>query len=181
MATSLTAGVHRANTSSVVISVLMILAGVVAICLPFVAGIALTAVVGWLLLLSGALHLVLAWRTDRAASVLWEILLGLAYGAIGFYLLARPAAGLASLAFAVALYLLVEGFLEFMLALQLRASPGSGWLLLDGAVTLALGVAIWSTWPSSSTWAVGTLVGVSMLFSGITRLMVSRAVRRIAA
>ena len=80
-----------------------------------------------------------------------------------------------------ALYLLVEGFLEFMLALQLRASPGSGWLLLDGAVTLALGVAIWSTWPSSSTWAVGTLVGVSMLFSGITRLMLSRAVRRIVA
>jgi uncharacterized membrane protein HdeD (DUF308 family) len=42
-----------------------------------------------------------------------------------------------------------------------------------------LAVMIWSTWPSSSVWVVGTLVGISMFFSGITRLMLSMAVRRI--
>jgi uncharacterized membrane protein HdeD (DUF308 family) len=40
---------------------------------------------------------------------------------------------------------------------------------------------IYATWPSSAAWAVGTLVGISMLFSGISRLMVSLAVRRIGA
>jgi len=48
-------------------------------------------------------------------------------------------------------------------------------------VTLILAVMIWSTWPSSAAWVVGTLIGISMLFSGITRLMLSLAVCRIVA
>jgi uncharacterized membrane protein HdeD (DUF308 family) len=73
-----------------------------------------------------------------------EILLGLAYGVIGFYVLANLA-GLASLTLAVAIYLFVEGVLEFILSFQLRPAPGAGWLLVDGIVTLVLAVMIWST------------------------------------
>jgi uncharacterized membrane protein HdeD (DUF308 family) len=73
------------------------------------------------------------------------------------------------------------GVLEFVLSFQLRPLPGSGWLLFDGIVTLVLAAMIGSAWPISSVWAIGTLVGVSMFFSGITRLMLSVAVRRIVA
>jgi uncharacterized membrane protein HdeD (DUF308 family) len=38
---------------------------------------------------------------------------------------------------------------------------------------------IWSTWPSSAAWVVGVLVGISMLFSGMTRLMLTLAARRL--
>jgi uncharacterized membrane protein HdeD (DUF308 family) len=103
------------------------------------------------------------------------------YGVIGFYLVASPVAGLASLTLAIAVYLLIEGVLEFVLSLRMRPAPGSGWLLVDGVVTLILALMIWSTWPSSAAWVVGTLIGISMLFSGITRLMLSLAVRRIVA
>jgi len=50
-----------------------------------------------------------------------------------------------------------------------RHEIGSGWLLFDGIVTLLLAFMILGTWPSSKIWAIGTLVGVSMLFSGISR------------
>jgi hypothetical protein len=80
-----------------VFSVLMIGAGVLAIGLPQVAGIAVTEVVAWLLIFSGALHVAFAWRPSHAAAVIWEVLMGLAYGAIGFYLAGRPVTGLASL------------------------------------------------------------------------------------
>ena len=181
MANALSADVRRATTWSIVLSALMILAGVLAIGLPMMAGIAVTAIVGWLLTFSGGLHLAFAWRGGRAVAVVWEILLGAAYGAIGLYVLANPVAGLASLTFAVAVYLFVEGVLEFILSAQLRPAPGAGWLLVDGVITLALAVMIWSTWPSSAAWVIGTLVGLSMFFSGMTRLMLSLAVRRIAA
>jgi uncharacterized membrane protein HdeD (DUF308 family) len=164
-----------------VLSVLMIATGMMAIGVPMIAGVAITALIAWLLIFSGLLHLVFAWRGGRAGAVLWEILLGIVYGAIGFYLLANPVAGLASLTLAIAFYLLIEGALEFVLSLQLRPLPASGWLLVDGIVTLLIAVMIWSTWPSSAAWVVGTLVGISMLFSGITRLMLSIAVRRIVA
>ena len=179
MANALTADVHRAATWSVILSVLMIVAGILAIGLPMVAGVAVTAIVGWLLAFSGVLHLAFAWRGGHAAAIVWEMLLGLAYGAIGLYVLANPVAGLASLTFAVAVYLFVEGILEFVLSFRLRPAPGSGWLLVDGIITLVLAMMIWSTWPSSAAWVVGTLIGISMLFSGITRLMLSFAVRRV--
>jgi uncharacterized membrane protein HdeD (DUF308 family) len=181
MANALTADVHRAATWSVILSVLMIVAGILAIGLPMVAGVAVTAIVGWLLIFSGMLHLAFAWRGGDAAAIVWEILLGVAYGAIGVYVLANPVAGLASLTFAVAVYLFVEGILEFVLSFQLRPAPGSGWLLVDGIITLVLAMMIWSTWPSSAAWVIGTLVGISMLFSGVTRLALSTAVRRITA
>jgi uncharacterized membrane protein HdeD (DUF308 family) len=181
MANLVTADVHKATTWSIVLSVLMIAAGGLAICIPVIAGVTVTAIVGWLLIFSGLLHFAFAWRAGRAGAVLWEILLGVVYGAIGFYMLASPLGGLASLTLAIALYLLLEGVLELSLSFQLRPAPGSGWLLLDGIITLVLAVMIWSTWPSSAVWVVGTLVGISMFFSGLTRLMLSMAVRRIVA
>jgi uncharacterized membrane protein HdeD (DUF308 family) len=181
MAKSLTTDVRQAAGWSIVLSLLMIVAGVLAICVPVIAGVAITALVGWVLIFSGLLHLGFAWRAGRAAGVVWEILLGIVYGAIGLYVLANPAAGLASLTLAIAFYLLIEGVLEFVLSFQLRPAPGSGWLLVDGVITLLLAVMIWSTWPSSAAWVVGTLIGISMLFSGITRLMLSLAVRRVVS
>ena len=181
MANSMTADVHKVTMWSIVLSVLMIAVGVLAICAPMIAGVAVTALVGWLLIFSGLLHLGFAWRAGRAGAVLWEILLGAVYGVIGFYLLASPVAGLASLTLAVGTYLFFEGVLEFVLSFQLRPAPGSGWLLLDGIITLVLAVMIWTTWPSSALWVIGTLVGISMFFSGMTRLMLTMAVRRITA
>ena len=57
MVNSITVDVHKATTWSIALSVLMIAAGVLAIGIPFVAGVAVTAIVGWLLIFSGLLHL----------------------------------------------------------------------------------------------------------------------------
>lgn len=181
MTTTLRSDVNRLTGWSIALSVLMIVTGVLAIGLPMLAGAAVTVLVGWLLICSGVLHLAFAWRTHRAAAIVWELLLGIVYGLIGIYVLMNPVAGLESLTVAVALYLLVEGVLELGLSFRLRPTPGAGWLLFDGIITLVLAVMIWSTWPSSAAWVIGTLVGISMFFSGITRFMLSLAVRRLAA
>lgn len=181
MERTLSSDVHRATTWSILLSILMIVAGVIAIASPLMAGVVVTALVGWLLLFSAALHLVYAFRGGRAGAVMWEILLAIVYALVGFYVLANPAIGLATLTFVIAFYLFVEGVLEFALAIQLRSEAGAGWIFFDGIVTLILAFMIWRHWPSSSVWAIGTLVGVSMLFSGITRLMLSYGVRKIVA
>jgi uncharacterized membrane protein HdeD (DUF308 family) len=181
MAESFSSDVQRATSWSIFLSVLMIIAGILAIASPLWAGVAVTALVGWLLLFSAVLHLVYAFRGGKASAILWEVLLAVVYGVIGFYILANPGIGLASLTFAIAFYLFVEAFLEFALSYQLRGESGTGWFIFDGIVTLLLAIMIWASWPSSSQWAIGTLVGVSMLFSGITRVMLTSTVRRITA
>jgi len=181
MADAISARVRTATTWSLVLSVLMIGTGVLAIGLPLVAGIAVGALVAWLLLVSGVMHLAMAWRSHTASAVVWEILLGIAYGAIGVYLLAHPLLELASLTLAVAIFLSAEAILEFVLWFQLRPAAGRGWLLFDAIVTLVLAFMIGSTWPSSATWVLGTLVGISMFFSGISRLVLTLAVRGLVA
>jgi uncharacterized membrane protein HdeD (DUF308 family) len=54
-------------------------------------------------------------------------------------------------------------------------------MLGDGIITLLLGLLIYRQWPSSSIWAIGTLVGVSMIISGVTRVMFSLTVRKLSA
>jgi uncharacterized membrane protein HdeD (DUF308 family) len=181
MADAISTRVRTATTWSLALSVLMIVAGVLAIGLPMVAGIAVAALVAWLLLFSGVLHLAFAWRSHTASVVVWEILLGVVYGAIGVYLLAHPLLELASLTLVVAIYLGAEAILEFVLWFQLRPAAGRGWLLLDAIVTFVLALMIWSTWPSSATWVIGTLVGISMFFSGMSRLVLTLAVRGLVA
>jgi len=178
MLSELTGDVKSASTWSIVLSILMIAAGVLAIGVPGIAGVAVTMIVGWMLIFSGLLHLALAFSGGQPRAVIGEILLALLYGFIGYYLLSRPGVGLAALTAAITVYLFLEGILEFVLSYMLRPLPGAGWLLLDGIVTLALAVFVVSTWSSSQSWLLGTLVGISMLFSGVTRLMLSVAVRR---
>jgi uncharacterized membrane protein HdeD (DUF308 family) len=162
---------------SILLSVFMILAGFLAIGLPLAAGLAVNLVVAWLLVFSGVAHLVFAWHLREIGGVLWQVLLGILYIGIGVYLLAHPVAGLLTLTLALAIYLFVEGLLELILSMQIRPRHGWGWLLVDGIVTLILAVLIWRTLPGSTEWVIGTLVGISMIFSGTTRLMFSLAAR----
>jgi uncharacterized membrane protein HdeD (DUF308 family) len=166
---------------SIALSILMILAGVLAIIVPPAAGVATTIVVGWLLLFSGAAHLVFGWYTRSTGGLVWEFLIALLYFLVGGYLLFHLAAGLAALTIALAIFLLLEGIVEFGLSFLLRPLPGSGWLLISGILTLILAVLIWRAWPSSKVWAIGLLVGVSMLFSGVTRLVLSIEARHVVS
>ncbi len=166
---------------SIGLSILMIVAGLLAIVVPPAAGIAVLVVVSWLLMLSGVVHLVFAWYTRTAGGMIWELLLGILYLFVGAYALLHPVAGLASLTLLLAIYLFVEGVLELIMGFRLRPMPGSGWLLFDGIVTLVLAILIWRSWPSSTEWVIGTLVGISMLFSGTARLSLSLGARRLLA
>lgn len=164
---------------TIALSVVMIIAGILAVIMPPIAGIAVTVLFGWLLTVSGIAHLAYAWQTRTTGGVLWELLLGAAHLFAGIYTLLHPLLGMVSLTLVLGVYLFVEAVLEFILAVRLRPLPGSGWLFVDGIVTLILAIMIWLNWPSSSAWALGLLVGFSMLFSGMTRLMISLAARRV--
>src|SRR6266446_4485287 len=102
-----------------------------------------------------------------------NLLVGLAYLFYGAYLLMNPSLAVASLILVFASLFLIEGILVIILFFQMRSLRGSGWMLGDGIITLLLGLLIYLQWPSSSVWAIGTLVGVSMIISGTTRVMFS--------
>jgi uncharacterized membrane protein HdeD (DUF308 family) len=152
----------------------------VAIGSPFLAAVAVNIAVAWLIVLAGVVHVMLGVRAHGAGSMIWKLLVGLAYLAFGVYLITHPVLGVASLTLLLASLFLIEGILDIVLFFSMRPLGGSTWVLVDGIITLLLGLMIYRQWPSSAAWAIGTLVGVSMIVSGVTRVMLSLAVRQAA-
>jgi uncharacterized membrane protein HdeD (DUF308 family) len=173
--------VHTASRWSIAWGVLLIVFGILAVGLPLIAAVAVNAVVAWLIVLAGVVHLVIAFHSRRTGSVIWKLLVGVAYILFGGYLLMNPLLGIASLTLLLASLFLIEGVLDIVFYARVRPANGSSWLLIDGVVTLLLSLLIWAHWPSSSAWAIGTLVGVSMIMSGVSRVMMSAAIKRVTS
>jgi uncharacterized membrane protein HdeD (DUF308 family) len=173
--------VRHASTWSIVWGVLLIVFGMLAVGSPFLAAVAVSVVLAWLIILAGVVHLILAFQAHRAGSLIWKLLVGLAYLLFGGYLIMHPVLGVTSLTLVLASLFLVEGILNIVMFFKMRSVRGSSWVLVDGIITLLLGLMIYLQWPSSSVWAIGTLVGVSMIISGVARVMLSFAVRKATA
>jgi uncharacterized membrane protein HdeD (DUF308 family) len=175
---TLSALAPKAINWSIALSVLLIIAGLIALFLPFISGVAITLFFGWAMILSGITHLVFAFKTHTTGGRVWEILIGIIYLFTGFYLILHPLDALLVLTLILACYLFFEAIVEFIQYFQLRPRHGTGWILVDGIITLILAIMIWRAWPASSVWVIGTLVGISMIFSGFSRLMLSLAAKR---
>jgi len=169
----------QASRWSIVWPVLSIVAGLFALALPLEASFGAVLVIGWLLIFSSAFQFLHAFQSKGIGSIAWKLLIALLYLAVGIYFLSHPVLGMATLTLAMAIFFFAEGVADFVTYFKVRGSAGSGWILFDGIVTLILGFVIWRHWLSSALWVIGTLLGISMLLTGMTRLMVTLAARRL--
>jgi len=163
-----------------VTAIAFIVLGIVAIAMPWVAGLAVAILVGWLLVFGGIVHVVEAFGSGGTGRTIWQALLGVLYFIGGIYFLTHPLIGLGSLTLLLAAVLMAEAVLEFVAYVRGRSEGASVWLLANCIITLLLGGLIWVNWPSSAAWAIGTLVGVNMLMTGFSRLMLGTVVRSLA-
>ena len=169
----------RSVAWSIVLGVLLLVAGVIAIALPLFAGIAASILFGWLLMVAGIVHLVYAWSERGAGAIVWQILIGVAYLIAALYMLVLPVAGVVTLTLVLTFYIVLTGILELAVFFRLRWLRGAIWFLVDGLASLLIAGLIFFHWPSSALWAVGTLVGVSLLLSGIARITLPLSLREI--
>jgi uncharacterized membrane protein HdeD (DUF308 family) len=169
--------VHKAGTWFIVTAVAFIVIGTMAILAPFVAGLAVATLVGWLFVVGGVMHIANAFRSDSVTRGVWQALVGLFYLVAGLYFLAHPLIALSTLTVMLAAVLFFEAIMDLFTWFATRHEDGSGWLLVNTFATGFLAVLIWMQWPSVSVWAIGTLVGIKLMISGFSRLMLGTAAR----
>jgi uncharacterized membrane protein HdeD (DUF308 family) len=169
---------RHGSTWSVVWGLLLIVCGMLAVSSPFLAAIAVNGLIAWLIVFSGIVHIALAFHSHGAGSVIWKLLVGIAYLLFGAYLIMHPVIGVVTLTLLLASLFLIEGVLNIILFFKMRGLRGSTWMLIDGVITLLLGLMIYLQWPISSVWAIGILVGVSLILSGVSTVLLSLAVRK---
>jgi len=166
---------------SIFMGVLTAALGMFLIVYPLATATITTVLLGWVLIFVGIALVVFALHSQTVGNFFLKILLGLLYGICGFALAFFPIAGVAALTLMLGTLLLIQAAMLTAIAFQLKPVEGWGWFLADAATSLLLSVLIFAKWPSSAIWTIGTLVGVSVLMSGISRIMIATKIRSGAA
>ncbi|MEE4376457.1 MAG: HdeD family acid-resistance protein [Candidatus Competibacteraceae bacterium] len=159
------------------LGIVLIGLGVIAISAPFAATLAVELLIGWLLVFSGIAHGIHAFQTVRWRGFSLQLTLAALNLLIGFVLVANPLQGVLALTLVLAAFFMIEGVFKIMMALQLKGMGHWGWLLLSGILGLVVGLLIGLEWPSTATWAIGLLLGIDLIFGGISLLMLVLAMR----
>jgi uncharacterized membrane protein HdeD (DUF308 family) len=162
---------------SILTGVLTAALGVFLIVYPLVTAKITTVLLGWVLILVGIAEFVLALHSQKPGSLFPRLLAAALFGVTGVALAFAPMAGVQALTGLLGTLLLVQAGLATVIAFQIRPLAGWPWYLIEAATSFALGMLILIKWPSSSVWAIGTLVGVAVLIGGIVRIVVAAKIR----
>ncbi|WP_158748481.1 HdeD family acid-resistance protein [Acidobacterium sp. S8] len=170
----------RGTGLAIVWALVLILCGIISLALPIMAGISVAIVISILIMISGVIHLTTAAVAGSLGGYLWRTLVGIAYIVGGVWLFMHPVLGLVSFTLVLGLIFLIESVFAIISYFPMRSVGGSSWLLFDGIITFILASLVLAHWPSSSAWAIATIVGVNLILSGVSRLMAQFALRRVA-
>ncbi len=162
------------------LGILTVIFGVVAIGSPLITGVAVSVFVGFLLLASGVAQIVHALKSKQWGTGFWGTVIGLLGVVAGLLMIFRPMVGLVTMTILLAIYFLVDGISEIIAAFKIKPDQGWGWLLFNGIVAVLLGVMIWRQWPVSGAWAIGVLVGIHILITGWSMIILGTGARRVA-
>ena len=174
---------HEAKKNAtwlIVFGVLTVIFGFLAIASPLITGLAVAIMVGLLLVFMGVARIVHAIKSGEWGAGIWGTIVGLVAIVAGLVTIFRPGVGLATLTLILAAYFLVDGICEIIGAFKMKPIDGWGWMLFNGIVAVILGFLIWRQWPVSGVWAVGVLVGIHILLTGITMTVFGFGARRIS-
>jgi uncharacterized membrane protein HdeD (DUF308 family) len=169
--------IKKASAWVIIWGIVTFVCGVLAIILPLTFSFGIALAIGCLILTAGIAHVFFAFDTRSVDGFLWQILLSALYVMAAICLLVNPLLSVLSLTLILAIFLLLEGILELALYFVLRRFRHSVWVLIDGIGTLILGILMISQWPPASPQIIGALIGISLMLSAVSRVILSLAIR----
>jgi uncharacterized membrane protein HdeD (DUF308 family) len=158
------------------LGIIMIFLGTVALFIAPAATIGTVLVLGWLVVISGIMEAIQAFRVRKWGGIFLHLIGGILGVLVGLLVVTHPVAGAMAWTLLFASFFTVIGVFRLMAAIRLKF-PNWGWAAFDGGITLLLGILLWADWPWSGFWFLGFAVGVSLLLRGWSYVMFAIAVR----
>jgi uncharacterized membrane protein HdeD (DUF308 family) len=162
----------------VVLGIALIVLGTILLGSPVIATLATVTALGALILLAGVMEVVGAFWCREWSGFFLALLSGILGVVVGLMLLSNPIGAGIALTVLLASFLFVGGIFKVVTAIAHRFG-GWGWLLLSGAIDILLGVLIWLELPVSGLTIIGLLVGISIIFRGVSWLMVGLTLKQV--
>ncbi len=160
------------------VGIAFIILGVLAVLLPGVFSLGIELFLGWLLLISGIMQVIGGFSHMGAKGWWLQVLAGVLALIVGGLFIANPLKGVEFLTMFLAAMFFVNGLFRIFYCMGASGAPGATLGLINGIFGIIIGGIVWAQWPSSSAWFIGLLVGIDMLFFGITLLSLSSAVKK---
>ena len=161
-----------------VLGILMVVLGIVALYMAPAATFGTVILLGWLLIVSGVIEAIHAFRVRRWGGFFLHLIGGVLGVLIGLLVVTHPIAGALAWTLLFASFFTVIGLFRLITAISLRF-PNWGWAVFDGIVTLGLGVILWAEWPWSGLWYLGIAVGVALILRGWSYVMLAIAIHNL--
>jgi uncharacterized membrane protein HdeD (DUF308 family) len=160
--------------------IVLVVLGLAAIALPPLAGLATAIVLGWLFLFGGIVGLVATFNQRNAPGFGFAILSAIVALLAGIVLLWNPIAGVATLTYVLIAFFLIDGVLIVVMAFQHRRELVDRWqwMMIGGIMDLILAVIIIGGLPGTLTWALGLLVGIDLVFGGVSLIAMALSARQ---
>jgi len=162
---------------SILMGVLTSALGVFLIAYPLVTAKMTTVLLGWVLIFVGIGEFVFALQSRKPGGFFPKLLAAALFAVTGAALAFAPVAGVQALTGLLGTLLLVQAGLAAVTAFQIRPFSGWQWYLVGAGTSFALGLLILMKWPSSSVWAIGTLVGAAVLVGGVVRIVIAAKIQ----
>jgi uncharacterized membrane protein HdeD (DUF308 family) len=174
----LIAGINEIRRSwgwFLVLGILFMLFGVACILGDVTATFATVLFFGWLLLLSGIVALIHAFRTRTWSGFFLHLLSALLRGFTGYLLIRYPGAGAAGLTLILASFFIVGGLFR-AIGSGMMQFPRWGWVLFSGITSLVLGILLLTQLPVASVWFIGFAIGVDLIVDGASLVAFATAI-----
>ena len=133
-------------------------------------------VLGWILVISGVFWLINSFLVVPSPVFFLFLLGALIRGGIGYLLIRHPNAGAEGVTMVLAVLFIVGGLFRTIGASVIKF-PGWGWTVLAGLVSVGLGVFVIANWGLTSTFLVGIVIGVDLIFDGAALSAFAGAIR----
>jgi uncharacterized membrane protein HdeD (DUF308 family) len=145
--------------------ILLMILGVVCVGTAHAATTVSMLVLGWILVFSGVVWLVNAFRAWNWAGFFLYLLNAVVRGVMGYLLVRHPHSGAEAITMLVAALFLIEGLFRIGVASVIQF-PTWGWTVFTGICSIVLGFLLLIYWPSVSTFFIGLAIGIDLLLDG---------------
>ena len=159
-----------------VMGVIQLILGLIALSIPVATGAASMLILGILFIAGALLSLYQTFAVH--VSRIWHLVAAVLYAIVGVYILQNLQLALVSVTFLIGWLFIAGGLLRLLVSYKMKNTKGNTWRVFNGLITLLLGIMVIYQWPLSSSWLIGTLIAIELIFSGWATIFFATAVRK---
>lgn len=172
-------GARMGSNALMLMGIVLIILALILLASPMAAGEFVIMVVAAVLVITGIAQVIQSFRSPGSTDRILSALLGAVIACLGLLVWANPEIGSGFLMALLMIFFVVNGLWKLTTAWRFRGASGWFWLFLSGLISLFFVWLLWSQWPVAGAWVIGVLIGIDLLLTGLSMVVLAFTARRI--